>query len=90
MKTPQWTLKKKTGLLDGSINKYFLSFATELIRSKNAEHHVISSDDDQYALPRSLPHSFDIPKVCCYLTAIPNNFNSSFTKTPIINQFLSD
>ena len=48
--------------MDRQINIFSL-LLPRLIRSKNAEYHVISGDGVQYALPRPLPHSFDIPKV---------------------------
>lgn len=64
--------------MDRQINIFSL-LLPRLIRSKNAEYHVISSDGVQYALPRPLPHSFDIPKVrvcvCVYSNKVKKKMN---------------
>ena len=83
-------LFEKPGLSDELMNEFFSLLLYGLIRTKNAEHHLTSNEDKQYALPTSLLHSLTVPTVPCYLVTAPNNFSSPFTETPIIIQFLSD
>lgn len=55
--------------------------APQLTKNKSAEYGVTPDGTHQY---------HEVPTALYYLLTLQNNFNSPFTKTPIINQFPLD